>query len=87
MAKDINKPAGIPVLIGIELGVHETTVARLNEAGKPELVRDIYGEESTPSVVLIDDGGVVTVGREASKFIGTGTPGVFAEFIRELGGR
>jgi molecular chaperone DnaK len=85
MANEINKPIGTPVLIGIGLGVHETTVARLNEAGKPELVRNIDGEESTPSVVLIDDGGAVTVGREASKFIGTGMPGVFAEFTRDLG--
>lgn len=85
MANEINKPAGLPVLIGIELGVQETTVARLNEAGKPELVRNIDGEDSTPSVVLIDEGGAATVGREAGKFLGTGMPGVFAEFMRDLG--
>ncbi len=73
------------VLIGIELGVYETSVARLNEAGRPEIVMNPEAEASTPSVVMLDGAGKATVGREASKFIGTGTPKVFADFIREMG--
>lgn len=82
---EFNKPNDNLVLIGIELGVYETSVARFNEAGKAEIVLNNEGESFTPSVVMLDGSGSTIVGREASKFIGTGTPGVYAEFIREMG--
>ena len=77
-----DKPANI---IGIDLGTTTTLVARFNEAGKPEITTNTAGEGITPSVIQIEDTGNVIVGTEAKKFIGTGTPHVFAEFKREMG--
>jgi len=82
---ELHNPIDKHVLIGIELGVYDASIARLNEAGGPETINDPEGEASTPSVVMLADSGMPIVGREARKFIGTGTPGVYAEFIREMG--
>jgi molecular chaperone DnaK len=76
------KPANI---IGIDLGTTTTLVARFNEAGKPEITNNVDGNSITPSVVQVEDSGAVVIGSEAKKFLGTGTPGVFAEFKREMG--
>jgi molecular chaperone DnaK (HSP70) len=77
-----DKPANI---IGIDLGTTTTLVARFNEAGKPEITNNVEGNPITPSVIQIDDAGNVIIGSEAKKFLGTGTPNVFAEFKREMG--
>ena len=76
------RPANI---IGIKLGTTKTMVARFNESGKPEATHNIDVEPFTPSVVMFGDNGDVVIGSEAKKFLGTGTPGVFAEFKREMG--
>jgi molecular chaperone DnaK len=39
----------------------------------------------TPSVIQLDESGNAIVGSEAKKFLGTGTPNVFAEFKRDMG--
>ena len=72
-------------IIGIDLGTTTTLVARFNEAGKAEITNNNEGNPITPSVIQIDDSGAVIVGAEAKKFLGTGTPNVFAEFKREMG--
>ena len=77
-----DNPANI---IGIDLGTTTTLVARFNEAGKPEITNNSEGSDITPSVIQIDESGNVIVGTEAKKFLGTGTPNVFAEFKREMG--
>ena len=77
-----DKPANI---IGIDLGTTTTLVARFNEAGKPEITNNVDGNPITPSVIQVEDSGAVVIGSEAKKFLGTGTPGVFAEFKREMG--
>jgi molecular chaperone DnaK len=79
-----DKPANI---IGIDLGTTTTLVARFNEAGKPEITNNVDGNPITPSVVQVEDSGAVVIGAEAKKFLGTGTPGVFAEFKREMGNK
>lgn len=76
------RPANI---IGIHFGSINTTVARFNEGGKPEITNNVEGNAVTPSVVQVEDSDGVVIGSEAKKFLGTGTPGVFAEFKRELG--
>ena len=78
------KPANI---IGIDLGTTTTLVARFNEAGKPEITNNVDGNPITPSVIQVEDSGAVIIGAEAKKFLGTGTPGVFAEFKREMGNK
>ncbi len=77
-----NKHANI---IGIDLGTTTTLVARFNEAGKPEITNNAEGNVITPSVIQLDNSGGVIVGTEAKKFLGTGTPNVFAEFKRDMG--
>ena len=72
-------------IIGIDLGTTTTLVARFNEDGKPEIAKNSEGSSITPSVIQIDDTGAVIVGTEAKKFLGTGTPNVFAEFKRDMG--
>ena len=72
-------------IIGIDLGTTTTLVARFNEAGKAEITNNNEGNPITPSVIQIDESGAVIVGAEAKKFLGTGTPNVFAEFKREMG--
>jgi molecular chaperone DnaK (HSP70) len=72
-------------VIGIDLGTTTTLVARFNEAGKPEITTNSEGSRITPSVVQIEDNGNVIFGTEAKKFLGTGTPNVFAEFKRVIG--
>ena len=71
-------------IIGIDLGASETRVARINEAGLPEIVWNDVGELMTPSVILFESLGI-TVGYEAKKLLGLGIPHVFSEFKRDLG--
>ena len=72
-------------IIGIDLGTTTTLVARFNEAGKAEITNNNEGNPITPSVIQIEESGAVIVGTEAKKFLGTGTPNIFAEFKREMG--
>ena len=72
-------------IIGIDLGTTEVRVARFNEAGKAEITTNSEGSHVTPSVIQIEDDGSVIIGTEARKFLGMGTPNVFAEFKRVLG--
>ena len=77
-----DKPANI---IGIDLGMTETRVARFNECGKPEITNNAEGNPVTPSVIQIDDACNVIIGSEAKRFLGTAMPNVYAEFKREMG--
>jgi molecular chaperone DnaK len=77
-----DRPANI---IGIDLGMTETLVARFNESGRPEITNNCDGFPITPSVIRIDDDGNVIIGHEAKRYLGTGIPDVFSEFRRALG--
>jgi molecular chaperone HscC len=83
--REAPESSGSGNIIGIHLGMTTTQVARFTETGEPEITNNSEGSSNTPSVVQIDDDGCVIVGREAKKFVGTGTPNVFAEFKREMG--
>ncbi|MCS7477596.1 Hsp70 family protein [Umezawaea endophytica] len=50
---------------GIDLGTTYSCIARVGDSGKPSVVRNSIGEESTPSVVFFEDRFNVVVGREA----------------------
>ena len=52
--------------VGIDLGTTYSVVARLDENGKTQIVRNSHGDILTPSVVLFEDSEIV-VGREAKK--------------------
>jgi len=77
-----DRPANV---IGIDLGNAEVRLARFNEIGEPEITNNAEGWHVTPAVIMVDDDGNVLIGNEAKKFLGTGTPNVFAEFKREMG--
>ena len=52
--------------VGIDLGTTYSVVARLDENGKSQIVRNFHGDILTPSVVLFDDNEII-VGKEAKK--------------------
>jgi molecular chaperone DnaK len=51
-------------LLGIDLGTTTTIVARVDESGAPEIVRDWEGEAITPSALCFETATHVVVGRE-----------------------
>ncbi len=55
-----------PHAIGIDLGTTYSVVARLDETGKSQIVRNFHGDILTPSVVLFDDKEII-VGKDAKK--------------------
>jgi molecular chaperone DnaK len=52
--------------VGIDLGTTISAVARIDEAGRTQMVPNAEGQTLTPSVVLFDDSGII-VGRQALK--------------------
>ncbi|WP_433384236.1 Hsp70 family protein [Actinoplanes sp. CA-142083] len=50
---------------GIHLGADYSCVARIGETGQPEIIKNVFGEHTTPSVVYFEDPTNVVVGREA----------------------
>lgn len=71
-------------VLGIDLGTTYSCVAVINSCGKPEVVPNVAGERTTPSVVWFDDPRVV-VGEEA-KGMASLCPNDVAAFVkREMG--
>ncbi|MEK6235890.1 MAG: Hsp70 family protein [Planctomycetales bacterium] len=56
--------------VGIDLGTTFSTVAHLDDAGRPQTLVNAEGDLLTPSLVLID-GEEIIVGKEALKAMGT----------------
>jgi len=50
--------------LGIDLGTTYSAMAYLDERGQPAIIRNAEGQKTTPSVVLIEDGGFI-VGQAA----------------------
>jgi len=75
-----------PPAVGIDLGTTFSTLARLDEKGRPLTLVNAEGDRSTPSVVLFDNEDVV-VGKEALKALAT-EPGKVADCAkRDMGNR
>lgn len=55
------------MIIGIDLGTTHSLVAYLDEDARPRLIPNALGETLTPSVVGVDPGGELLVGRAASE--------------------
>ena len=53
--------------VGIDLGTTYSAMAYLDSTGKPVTIPNSEGQLTTPSVVLIEPGGDVVVGREAKQ--------------------
>ncbi len=54
------------VTIGIDLGTSNTCASIVRD-GKPQVLPDRYGSNTVPSVITLDDGGGILVGRAAAK--------------------
>jgi molecular chaperone DnaK len=76
--------AGVPPVVGIDLGTTNSVVAYVDHTGRPSCVTNFEGDVLTPSAVLIE-GHSVVVGREARKAAAL-NPERFAEcFKRHMG--
>ena len=53
------------MIVGIDLGTTNSVVATLTDVGAVEVLRNGEGEETTPSVVYVEEGGTVMVGETA----------------------
>ena len=71
-------------IIGVDLGVEEVRVARINEMGDPELTLNNENQCSTSSAVEFSDEKVI-IGSLARHSAGI-TEHAFAEFLRDIGG-
>jgi len=54
---------------GIDLGTTNSCVARIDEAGRPAIVKSALGEDTTPSVVYFESPRHAVVGRAAKNFV------------------
>ena len=71
-------------LLGIDLGTTTTIVARVDESGAPEIIRDWEGEAITPSALCFETATHVVVGREA-RAMAEDAEHAFLEFKRDMG--
>ena len=81
--------------IGIDLGTTFSAISYLDDVGRPQLLTNMEGDQTTPSVVLVDDEDIV-VGQEALKAMATDMECIaesakrdlgFKAYHKELGGR
>lgn len=72
---------------GIDLGTTQSCVARIDETGKPAVVRSTMGEDTTPSAVYFQSRDTVLVGRTALEQALV-APGEVAQMVkRDMGTR
>lgn len=75
-------------VIGIDLGTTFSVVARLDETGRPVIVRDDEGKNIVPSCVHFEDedeGGQLQIGEEARKTAFLKPDDAAAKFKRDMG--
>ena len=53
-------------VFGIDLGTTYSCIARVDETGRAEVIKNLEGENTTPSVVAFEDNSVI-VGRDAKE--------------------
>lgn len=71
--------------IGIDLGTTNCAVAYINEKGKPEIIKNSYGNNTTPSVVLFPSQEETIVGVEAKQQIAFEVENASSFFKRDMG--
>ena len=71
--------------IGIDLGTTFSAVATIAQSGKPVIVKNSYGDSTTPSVICFPPGKEPIVGREAKESQAFGETYVAAFFKRNMG--
>ncbi len=70
--------------VGIDLGTTYSAVAYLDEHGSPVVIKNEFGEETTPSVVAFDENGQY-IGREAKEMQAAGLESTMSAFKRNMG--
>lgn len=71
--------------IGIDLGTTYSAVATVSGSGRPMVVKNSDGENTTPSVVYFPSDGTPVVGAEAKEFQAVGENDVASFFKRDMG--
>lgn len=71
--------------IGIDLGTTYSSVATIDEYGKPVIVKNHNGESLTPSVIYFDESNNPIVGSEAKELLQSGEENVAMFFKRFMG--
>src|SRR5207253_64386 len=79
-------PGPREVAIGIDLGTTYSVVAYLDAYGRPVSIPNAAGDILTPSVLLVDDGGIV-VGKEAVQGAALEPAKVAAVVKRDMGSK
>lgn len=74
------------MIFGIDLGTTNSLIARIDE-GRPSAIPNALGNVLTPSVVSVDDEGVVLVGQTARERLLTHPARTVASFKRLMGSR
>ena len=72
--------------IGIDLGTTHSCVARIDEAGRPVIIKSAIGEDTTPSVVYFESAKNVVVGR-AARNAALLAPDLVAQLVKRDMGR
>ncbi len=84
-----------PKAVGIDLGTTFSAISYLDDVGRPQLLTNLEGDQTTPSVVLVD-GDDIVVGQEALKAMATDMECIaecakrdlgFRAYQKKLGGR
>lgn len=71
--------------IGIDLGTTYSSVATIDEYGRPVIVKNLNGESLTPSVIYFDEFNNPIVGSEAKELLQSGEESVAMFFKRFMG--
>ena len=73
------------IRVGIDLGTTFSAVARINEAGKPEVIKNSFDSAITPSVLCFEPDGRVLFGEDAKGMQAMGNTNAIAFFKRSMG--
>ncbi len=73
------------IRVGIDLGTTYSAIAYVDDSGSPKMIETDWGEDTTPSVVAVTDGGFI-VGHEAKDLQASGSESAFSAFKRFMGG-
>lgn len=73
--------------IGIDLGTTYSSIATIDEYGRPVILKTVDGESLIPSAVYIDPQGNETAGAEAKEMMQTGEEDVAVFFKRYMGNK
>ena len=71
-------------IIGIDLGTTYSSVATIDETGRPKIVHNSDGKNITPSCILLNENDVLEVGEEARRSLGL-TNKATGRFKRNMG--